>query len=347
MVLNQTPEKRLPKRLAYGLSIVGMAAFCACVWLARASAQGQGQTVPSSLKIPYDTFDPHLGYSRIPEFVAYGDVSSPDALRIVALGGSTTDPFNSVLGGSAAVGWSLSPNNWPQELANLLAKPGIGAKVFNLGVGGYSSNQEVLKLIRDGLLLSPHLVISLNGVNDLGFIWSCSPEYPMVSPYQHRVVTFLSDANAGMKVSLGMKADPKFGAVGQWEKNIRTMRAVSKEFGAEYLCFLQPIMGFGAYSLSAAEEEMLKRAMQASASQGQIRSTPGVHASDYQEALDNFYRASTGMCKRIPYCVDLTDAFKGKTGMYVDARHVSTEGNRVISRAIFDELKARRLLRRR
>jgi len=126
------------------------------------SSEGEIRQVGNTAKMSY--LDPHLGYAHdhatddglgdvggVPGFAVYGDPDAPDALRIVALGGSTTDP--------------LDPGNWPRALQRLLANQGVPAVVFNGGVSGYSSNQELLKLIRDALPLEPDLVLSLSGIN--------------------------------------------------------------------------------------------------------------------------------------------------------------------------------------
>jgi hypothetical protein len=52
------------------------------------------------------------------------------------------------LGGSTTEGMFLN-GNWPFQLSELLAERKISYKILNAGVGGYSSYQEVLRLIRD------------------------------------------------------------------------------------------------------------------------------------------------------------------------------------------------------
>lgn len=94
-----------------------------------------------------------MGYNVTPGFVTYDSGVSGDALKIVVLGGSTSDP---------ALGYS-----WPELLAGVLKERGAKATVLNGGVAGYSSNQELIKLTRDVLPLGPDIVISMSGVNDL------------------------------------------------------------------------------------------------------------------------------------------------------------------------------------
>ena len=111
--------------------------------------------------------DPHLSHAHDPEsmfalgelpgFAVYGDLNAPreEVIRIVALGGSTTEPS--------------STQCWPQKLYEELTKRGYSCLVLNGGVAGYSTNQELFKFIRDVMPLNPDIVISLSGVNDLGY----------------------------------------------------------------------------------------------------------------------------------------------------------------------------------
>jgi hypothetical protein len=69
-----------------------------------------------------------------------------------------------------------------EELSKLLTADGYSGTIVNGGTGGYSSNQELIKLIRDGLEFKPDIVISYSGINDMGK-YNELP-YPMVHPYQ-------------------------------------------------------------------------------------------------------------------------------------------------------------------
>ena len=152
------------------------------------------QSVQHDVKqIWFDVLDPQLGHAYDPNvlarkledfesftgFVVYGDRTDSSAIRIFALGGSTTDPIFSLGGPSTGPGYEEC---WPKILQDLLNDVGIPAVVFNGGVAGYSSNQELLKLVRDVLPLKPDIVLSLSGINDLGFVHSVE-RHPMVHPH--------------------------------------------------------------------------------------------------------------------------------------------------------------------
>ena len=192
--------------------------------------------------------DPHLGYAHehatdralgdgqwLPGFVIYGDAMAEDAFWIVALGGSTTDPIDG--------------NNWPKQMQEILASEGVPAVVYNGGVSGYSTSQELFKLIRDVLPLEPDLIISLSGVNDLAFLHSM-PGHPMVHPYQKRLLDTITGErpviffpNARRRLQrwrtqktpaidrvLGVNYGPNVAAnhVGHWARNTRLMHAVAQ-----------------------------------------------------------------------------------------------------------------------
>lgn len=306
--------------------------------------------VGNTAKMSY--LDPHLGYAHdpavddslgdapgTPGFAVYGDPSDPQALRIVALGGSTTDP--------------LDPGNWPRALQRILAARGIPSVVFNGGVSGYSSNQELLKLIRDALPLRPDMVLSLSGINDLGFLHSIDA-HPMVHPYQTAVLGKVGARKSSAilpntmtvvarwreartpehsrvdGIHLGPEVETTPAA--QWTRNIRLAHAVTSEMDAAYLAFLQPVLGVGKYTPSAEDDELLAEAT------GQKR--------EYLANLEKFYASTRITADTLPYVTSLVDVFEGHTTLYRDARHPNREGYALIAEAVASELCARGLLER-
>ena len=80
-------------------------------------------------------------YTYLPGFVAYTEKSRAQWQRpiIVILGGSTSDP----------VLYASKADAWPQILSQKMREANQPGTVVNGGVGGYSSSQELLKLVRD------------------------------------------------------------------------------------------------------------------------------------------------------------------------------------------------------
>lgn len=291
--------------------------------------------------------DPHLGHTYLSpqdiglvegEELCAGHIrigpDDPQRTRIAILGGSTSD---------------LSYNgSWLRPFYNICCKNGHSITIYSAAVSGYSSSQEIFKLIRDILPIQPKLVISLNGVNDLGFIQSISPEHPMVHHYQSKIFNHLAKmtgsggffrnfGNSKLTAPRAMNDTYAIGGInygGQnclsaarfWERNACIMRAISNEFGASYRCFLQPIAGVGKYNLSNDEVESLEV----------YNINKKLHGEGYKIALEKFYLdARLILQKHTDFMVDLVDIYEGYSEMYADIRHPNKPGNLIIAQHIY------------
>ncbi len=83
----------------------------------------------------------------------YGSTPCSKPVKILITGGSTSDVV-------------LDNNNWPNHLHTLLNKKKICHEIYVAAVGGYSSGQELLKLIRDAKSFTPDIHISYSGANE-------------------------------------------------------------------------------------------------------------------------------------------------------------------------------------
>lgn len=81
--------------------------------------------------------------------------------QLLVLGGSTTDPLGSQFSGREGT--------WPDHLGRLLAAPGRPVTIANAGVAGATSAQELARFLAVSRLVSPDLVLSLNGINETYF----------------------------------------------------------------------------------------------------------------------------------------------------------------------------------
>jgi lysophospholipase L1-like esterase len=97
------------------------------------------------------------------------DIITPELLTklerpfIVCLGGSTTEPFFVVRSGKYSI---VANGTWAEELSRIMEKRKIKGTVFCGGMGGYTTANDLLKLLRDVLEIEPDIVISYGGVND-------------------------------------------------------------------------------------------------------------------------------------------------------------------------------------
>ncbi len=291
----------------------------------------------------YNTIDPHLGYAHgiddpkirklnkeftwIDGFVVYAkeakQIRELQRPVILALGGSTTDGVQ-------------YGHSWPEHLARMLRESGTPGTVVNGGTGGYSTNQELLKLVRDGLEFKPDLVISYSGINDRGS-YSELPN-PMTHKYQRSLLTFLTqnssspllpstikvlqriigiDTKDNIGYTLGVPTDRTLGQ--QYEKNMQLMHAVSNSAGAEFVAFIQP---YGNYGKSGIDSENKK-----------IR-------KNYSEKVKALYDEITQLPSRVEYIRDATNILDEYPDLFKeDDVHLLDRGDEVVARHIFNEIK--------
>lgn len=311
--------------------------------IAEANSKTQG------LAPGYGALDPHLGYAhgdnfpqlkRIPGFVVYGEENDPEAIRIVALGSSTTDPTTFLLG-------DHGPDNWPKVLQDLCHAKGKKCVVYNGGIGGFTSSQELLKFIRDVLPMKPDVVVSLNGGNEL---YHYSSKFPFTHHYQLRLMNklvgkhqhhlngyfpntififnyLLNKRKNTFPIHEGTAYDITPAQI--WEMNTRTLSAIAKEYGIHYYVFLQPLVGVGNYISSAADQAYL---------------TTHEETEKYVTFLTELYTAAKDSCSKKDYCVDLTALFDGKKDLFADPRHPNREGDRLIATEIYNQLELKKAI---
>ena len=257
-----------------------------------------------------NVLDVNLGYSYVsqskyPGFAVYGS-EKKENYKIVTLGGSTTDD-------------SLYPfKSWTQLLYEKLE--GRNMTVYNGGVGGYVSGQELLKLIRDVLRLEPDMVIVYDGFNDA----EMSSQYPFMFNYLDKIFeyagshietdTYIEDTNEAICRGIISKRD-KFE---NWLSNIRTMYAITKERNISFFSFCQPVL-CSKIGKSVAEKNMLLSMMSSKA------------ANRIEESFRNYMR----QMDNIPdYMYDLSYIFDNETDIYMDECHVWEKGNHIIAQEI-------------
>jgi hypothetical protein len=287
------------------------------------AAAEQSEHIEPVLEFPF--IDPFLGWNFAPGqpgvggsrnyagFIVLGDGTRAEALRIVALGGSTTEGSHPGYHG-----------NWPLILQESLEADGIPTTIYNGGVGGYNSSQDLLKMVRDVVSLRPHLVISYGGVNETG--WA-PPGHPMVNKHQAYLMNVLAEMghtrwmpNTAMMVRRAMGAHAVVGVeygvptkhsrAQQWMRNIRMMKAICDEFGIHFLAVLQPTQAAVAGSFTA-----------------------------------EFFDEARALADTSPFVANFFGILDGKTGVYLDENHLLPAGNVIVSRVLRAELKARDMMK--
>ena len=268
---------------------------------------------------PLNCLDPMLGYSRKYEdgrygFKIYGEDTAKK--RIVAVGGSTT-----------AHGTYLT-ESWPRFLHE---KMGLwDTCVYNGGISGYDSSQELLKLIRDCLPLKPSLVLSYSGYNDLV---QTLPNHrrnghPYISLYMQDVMKTIVEKD-GKEIMLGMGEESMESAAQIWINNQKMMRAVCKAFGVEYMGILQPCLACVGEGYVFSETEKKRIAVEVS---GNI------------EACRSFYDEIKQADVFSDWLLDGKDIFSGATDVFYDICHIKEKGNEMIAEYVRNIIHEKRLL---
>lgn len=316
-------------------------------------ARGGSHVLQTLIPQHFTRLDPHLGYAHGSDesgvkaliarghrwrsgFAIYGQAAEAKTLLkpvILTLGGSTTDPVQ-------------YGRSWPEELHSLLQERRIPATVINGGTGGYSSNQELLKLIRDGLEFKPDIVVTFNGVND-GGNWGVFP-HPMVHPYQRRVLDSATHPavaplfpNTVRVLQAALKARDErqvTGATmglktaktrGEWYvRNLALIEALCRANGVRYFAIVQPTAFVGGYDGGPKFNEALEKLKQKEV-------TYGDHIRFLQAAYRDLQQAALPQ----PYVYDFTRIFHGEHDVYLrDGIHATRKGNRIIAQRVYDLL---------
>ena len=286
----------------------------------------------------FTALDPHLGYAHHADEAVVKQLNPKyswvDGFVVYAGGDPLKRPVILALGGSTTDGVSYG-HSWPEELQGLLDSKRIPATVINGGTGGYSTNQELIKLIRDGLSFRPDIVISFSGANDRGK-YSELP-YPMVNTYQREITQTLLKKNlpfflpntiaalqrivgpgksAGLRYTYGAKSTLDLAA--QYRRNLELMNAISLSQNARFFAFLQPNAYF-----NSRHEASLKRK----------------HSEDYVIDLLELYKKIISVPGELPYVHDATGIFEQHEGVYTkDGIHATKQGNAIIAAHVLETL---------
>jgi len=282
-------------------------------------------------------YDVTLSYSRIREtmegFELYGDSKNPNAISIAVLGGSTTESQLFFVKG------------WVPFFAEYLNNAGISAKVYCGGISGYTSSQELLKFERDVIQLSPDIVISYSGVNDLYmFPLVDEPERgsrPFISRFQVQFIRQILEKLRILQLGLPTPDIPDWEKGGRetvfyglpspksaphfWIDNMRMMHALSLEFGIAFFSFFQPFRFNGYYNSTPIQEIIHSR-----------RDPSCIPSSEGQKLYGRESEVAEirKLLQEYSYITDLSELFAEESEIYYDSVHVYERGNQLIARRI-------------
>jgi len=272
-----------------------------------------------------------------PGFKIYGQPRTPKTKVFVALGGSTTDATQLDRGKS-----------WPEHLFEHLQSVYGDVMLLNGGVSGFSTNEELVKLLRDVIPIRPNVVISYSGFNDSNnkgsSISSINENLPL--PYYNprhgrpymllelfikRRIETMSQAKEGAFVNYGLKS--KHSWFDRWLANMRIMHILAKEYSFDFLGIFQPSMCFSRVLSVSCDNKLLSDQC---LSYGQMSITPLKYNTDIDEAKKRI--------AKYDYLRDYTDIFDKERDIYYDCVHVTPKGNRIIAERVCEDLVAMRVL---
>ena len=263
--------------------------------------------------------DSNLGYNFIPVRKgnkAPGIVEIGDGEFVIALlGGSTTD------------GELYSFKTWGEILYEKLSQNGYSVKILNGGCGGYTTSQELIKLIRDVIPLNPDVVIDYTGANDSEYK---DVEYSFVTDYQKELAKYMaenieySDAHIGSiiiepnaKYTLGVNHNAPCYQV--FADNIKMMHSICSGYGITYLAFLQPWMGTKQDRISKYEYEFMMN-------------------SGWDSRPEALWFCENAWPLVAEYAENITSLFDNEPDVYIDYVHVTEHGNEIIAQYMYDYL---------
>lgn len=285
-------------------------------------------------------YDVTLSFSRIRQtyqgFEVFGDESDTNAIRIVALGGSTTECSLFYVKG------------WVRFLVDFLKNHGIPAVVYGGGVSSYTSSQELLKLIRDVIPLNPDIVISYSGVNDLYSYPKLEEgeryKRPFITRFQ---VQFIQQILERLTKDVGIPVvnAPSWNQLGHstvfyglknnktaaelWIDNERMMHSICECFGISFFAIYQPFRFNGCYQSSELQEIIHSRRDLTC-----IPNEEGIKR--WGDSVKDNHEKIVKESLKYDFISDFSNIFEGHSELFYDTTHVYETGNTIIAEKIFN-----------
>jgi hypothetical protein len=278
--------------------------------------------------------DTLLGHSRFyneynnefPGFKIYGNLDDKRSMRLVALGGSTTDPtLENIM-------------SWPEYLYYICLKSNINIVIYNGGIVNYKSSVELIKLIRDAVQLRPDIIVSYSGINDLAH--EVSQKSPNISHlYKKHFVfkvhddRFRNTLGVGQPIINGLETTQNGAEF--WVNNQKMMYAICTEFNIKFFGILQS----SPYSEDDPSIYCSER----------YRSFIDLNNAFLRQGYNNyshaksFYDEAEAKSVDVPYILTFRRIFDKirDYDVYYDNSHTYERGNQVIAANIFESLKNR------
>lgn len=208
-------------------------------------------------------------------------------IKIVIVGGSTSSEV-------------YMPENWISKLYYKLRADNIKTIIYN---GAHTGNDiviELLRLLRDGYILQPQIVISMSGVNNL-----CYKKYENQFNVERFVDVWSNNKSAGNNETL----------YSFWNRNEKLMRCIANFYGAQFFCFLQP-MNITMKDMSLYEKTVYEMD----------------NRSEGAKAFSQLANDEEGY-------INLMRLFEHQDEMFVDFCHYTEKGHGIIADIVYETVK--------
>lgn len=219
-------------------------------------------------------------------------------IRILVLGGSTSSEEYHV-------------KVWPKRLQDTLNDMGIQTTVYNGAHPGDDIVDELLRILRDGAQIRPHIVISMSGVNNLHKKISSNP-------FNEERITEWIHAKANKRgYCSGLHTDESLYAF--WKRNMGLLKVISKFYGAVFFGILQP-MNMAMESMNLCERALYEQEMHKMGAEEFMHHAE--HADEY---------------------INLMQLFEHRDEMYFDVCHYTDKAHEILAdqvlKTIIQEVK--------
>lgn len=242
-----------------------------------------------------------------------------DSYKIVVLGGSTTDgrlfPFKS----------------WPEIMYEKINSNQL--VIYNAGVSGYTSAQELIKMIRDVVLFKPDMIIVYDGYNDTSEINACPGKY-FDFIYLKKALDFAQEHMSHNWDFISKDEDneenvstiPIIGNFENWLMNIEMMHAIAVDRNIQFYSFLQPMLS-NKKNLTNKEN-------------GILFEVENFHNLKKTSLMGKEFRNKIGsIIETHSYIYDLSDIFDNHQDVYMDICHVREGANEIIATEILNRIE--------
>lgn len=224
-----------------------------------------------------------------PGWRLYGknDVNS---IRILVVGGSTSSEI-------------YHTENWISKLYCKLSQNNIKVAIYN---GAHACNDivsEILRVLRDGYVLKPHIVISMSGVNNTYY------KKGVNQFNEERLIWRVSNRREGY--CSGVKSEETLFSF--WRRNVELLKLISEFYGTRFFGILQP-MNITMKHMDIREKSLYEREMRVVGAEDFSKSAD----ADKQDIYNNLMRL-----------------FEHRDEMYFDICHYTNKGHDLIADEVY------------